>query len=384
MSVYKRGGVWWFKFRFEGQVIRESAKTVSKSLAREAERARRRELETAINGVQRRARMPLFSIAAREWLRTKETLSAKSVERFEHLVTTLCQEFGGRLVCDIGAEDIAALQRKRSAAGRAGRTVNYEVGVLRQILKARGLWGALSDRVKSLRERHDAGRSISREDESKIVLAISSCRSPAMLPLFILAVDTGLRTSEIRSLRRKDLTLEWSNGVIVAGHLTVPQSKTEAGTGRMVPLTRRVCGALTIWLSRFSEAVPDSYVFPRHKVGLSGKDREPMVWAVNLGEPIGEWKKTWQRTRRLADLDYRWHDMRHTFITRLAENPNVSEETIRALAGHVSRRMLERYSHIRTRAKQDAIRTLEQHDFGHDGAQNWAQSATVEKPQLAN
>ena len=68
MAVYKRGNVWWFKFRFEGQVIRESVNTTLKTLARDAERARRRELETAVNRIQKRERMPLFSIAARECL----------------------------------------------------------------------------------------------------------------------------------------------------------------------------------------------------------------------------------------------------------------------------------------------------------------------------
>jgi len=376
--------VWWFKFRFEGQVIRESANTNSKTLARDAERARRRELETAVNRIHKRERMPLFSVAAREWVKTKATLAPKSVERFEHHITTLCCEFGGRLVCDLGPQDIAALQRKRTAEGKAGRTVNYEIGVLRQILKSRGLWGSLSDRVKSLRERHDAGRSIRREDEVKLMHAISACRSLAMLPVFILAIDTGLRASEVRSLRRKDLSLEWRDGVIVAGSLTVPRSKTEAGTGRMVPLTRRVCAALTLWLARFPEATQDSFVFPRHKVGLGGKDRTARIWDVQLDKPIGEWKKTWERVRRLAAVDYRWHDLRHTFITRLAENPNVSEETIRALAGHVSRRMLERYSHIRTRAKEEAIRTLEPLEIQADGAQNWAQSSEIENQTLAN
>jgi len=71
--------------------------------------------------------------------------------------------------------------------------------------------------------------------------------------------------------------------------------------------------------------------------------------------------------------------MRHTFISRLAENPNVSEQTIKALAGHVSRQMLERYSHIRSQAKQAAIQALEQgaiepnlqatgHRIGHSDA----------------
>jgi hypothetical protein len=39
MSVYKRGETYWFKFLFQRQVIRESAKTNSKTVAREAERA---------------------------------------------------------------------------------------------------------------------------------------------------------------------------------------------------------------------------------------------------------------------------------------------------------------------------------------------------------
>jgi hypothetical protein len=39
MALYKRGDVWWFKFRFEGQVIRESAKTDSKSIAGRGARA---------------------------------------------------------------------------------------------------------------------------------------------------------------------------------------------------------------------------------------------------------------------------------------------------------------------------------------------------------
>jgi len=92
-----------------------------------------------------------------------------------------------------------------------------------------------------------------------------------------------------------------------------------------------------------------------------------------------EWKNAWRTARAAAGLTYRWHDARHTFVSRLAENPHVSEETIKALAGHVSKRMLERYSHIRTEAKRAAIRSLA--DFRGEGGQNWAQSPTV-RPML--
>jgi hypothetical protein len=54
MSVYKRGETYWFKFLFQGQQIRESARTNSKTVAREAERARRRDLELGLNRIGKR------------------------------------------------------------------------------------------------------------------------------------------------------------------------------------------------------------------------------------------------------------------------------------------------------------------------------------------
>lgn len=91
--------------------------------------------------------------------------------------------------------------------------------------------------MKSLPERHDIGRATSREDEEKLMEPIRQVRSPALMPLFIVAIDSGLRTSEIRSLRHCDLKLICANGVISSGEIIVPKSKTEAGTGRLVPLT---------------------------------------------------------------------------------------------------------------------------------------------------
>ena len=91
------------------------------------------------------------------------------------------------------------------------------------------MWAPIGERVKHLRERQDVGRAISPEDEQGILDAIRQSRSPALLPLFVLALDTGLRRSELRMLRMRDLTLEWRGGLIRSGALCVPQSKTEAG-----------------------------------------------------------------------------------------------------------------------------------------------------------
>ena len=262
-------------------------------------------------------------------------------------------------MCDIGPQDIANYQRKRLTAGKSHRTVNYEVGTLRGILRYFGLWGQISDRVNTLPERHEVGRAVSPEDEEKLIRAAQQSRSAALLPLLALSLDSGLRASEVRALHCRDLNLVWQAGVITSGEIVVPNSKTDAGTGRTIPLTRRACAVLTMWLSRFPGANPESYMFPWHRVGVSGNERTPAISGVDLSRPMGSWKTAWNTACKKAGVKYRWHDNRHTFVSRLAENPNVSEETIRALAGHVSLRMLQRYSHIRLQAKRAAIEAVE-------------------------
>ena len=68
--LYQRGKekTWWYRFRFGGRIIHESAKTQSKTLAREAERQRRRELEKSWNHLSgRRELPPTFEQASREY-----------------------------------------------------------------------------------------------------------------------------------------------------------------------------------------------------------------------------------------------------------------------------------------------------------------------------
>jgi hypothetical protein len=110
----------------------------------------------------------------------------------------------------------------------------------------------------------------------------------------------------------------------------------------------------------FPNATPDSYLFPFYQVGIGGDSRAVTMYDIDLSRPMGSWRKGWLEACKRAGVSYRWHDLRHTFVTRLAERPDVSEQTIRSLAGHVSNQMLQRYSHIRSQAKQAAIRTLEE------------------------
>jgi len=72
------------------------------------------------------------------------------------------------------------------------------------------------------------------------------------------------------------------------------------------------------------------------------------LYERDLRRLIGSRKRAWKYACRRAGVAYCWHDLRRNLVSRLAENPAVSEETIRALAGHVRKQMLQLYSHSYT------------------------------------
>ncbi len=69
-------------------------------------------------------------------------------------------------------------------------------------------------------------------------------------------------------------------------------------------------------------------------------------------------REAWAKLTDKAGLKgLRFHDLRHHRITELCES-GASEHTIKAIAGHVSQRMIDRYSHIRLEAKRRALDVL--------------------------
>src|SRR5580658_10795627 len=83
MGVFQRGKVWWFKFYFAGREIKESSKSRSKTVAKEAEKQRRRELEEGFHNLSN----------VREQ-RIRPTNEAKTGLDTETLFTQLAEAFG--------------------------------------------------------------------------------------------------------------------------------------------------------------------------------------------------------------------------------------------------------------------------------------------------
>ncbi len=125
------------------------------------------------------------------------------------------------------------------------------------------------------------------------------------------------------------------------------RAKSSNGTGRIIPINDDLASILAAHRAWFLKE------FGEPRAGSSpvsvGKARSLRSDASRYGHYVGL-----GRTKEGHRRPCRLHDLRHTFATRLAEN-GVSESTMLALMGHMSRAMLERYSHIRMTAKRDAV-----------------------------
>jgi len=249
-----------------------------------------------------------------------------------------------------------------------------ETGVMRRILKRAKLWYVLADDVKPLKEPRSIGRALTPDEKSNLLETASL--TPHWETAFcaaILALNTTMRGCEIKSLRWRDINL-------LDGTLIIPKSKTEAGE-RVIPLTGdayEVIVKLRLRAETFGPVELSHYVFASFKPVGKFKGKE-LIGIYPSGfdptRPIGSWEKAWRKLRDKAGLKgLRFHDLRHHAITELAES-GTGDQTIMAIAGHVSRRMLERYSHIRMEAKRNALEAISQQRKEGYGTKNGTKTA---------
>ena len=358
MSVFRRPGrrVWWFEFQYRGRRYRESAGTRSKTLAIEIERKRRRDVEESANGIRRnRNAAVLFSVAASDWLALKKPGWADKTYTIEETsIGHLTPHFGKLLLTDITDNDISRYQAARREAKAANKTINNEVGTLRAILRRHRLWAQIAPDVRMLRAREDAGRALSVDEEEKLLRACASSRSRSLLPAVTLALNTGLRHDELR-------LLTWRQIDLVNEAVTVGKSKTEHGAGRSVPLNARGLKAMIDWSQDFPDRKPNHYVFPSEKVGVAGNDRIVSVFDTDPTKAISSWKVAWTTVRENAGVSCRFHDLRHTTVTRLLER-GVAFAVVATIMGWspaTSVRMAKRYGHIGQSPQREAMRRLD-------------------------
>jgi integrase len=241
---------------------------------------------------------------------------------------------------------IVKYQSQRKEAGASGRTINMEVGLLRRILKRNRQWIRLAEDVKMLNEDPKPARVLSPEEKAKLLeFAASKPEWEVAHCAAVLALNTTMRGCELKGLRWKDVDF-FEKALTIQRQST----KTDAGA-RVIPLNRSAVLALAQLKDRaekLDSAEPDQYVFPACEGGR-----------IDPTKPMKGWRNAWRSLTRTAGLaGLRFHDLRHQAITELCEL-GLSDMTIMGIAGHVSREMLEHYSHIRLQAKRQALESLE-------------------------
>jgi integrase len=354
--LYRRGNVWWYKFNFAGRCFQETSRSGSKTIARAAELKRRRDLEEGYHGLKKRVAPRPLSAAAREWLELKRgTLAPKTVRIEQTNLNHLLPVLGSHLLSDVDANDIARYQKERLREGASPKTVNLEIGTLRAILRRHRLWANIQPDVRMLTVRDDKGRAISGAEEQRLLAECEKSRSRSLVHAVTIALNTGMRYSEIRMLR-------WNQIDFLTRRVTVGKSKTEAGAGRVIPLNDRATATLTFWAGLFADREPSHFVFPSERCGLAGNGQMDHVYYTDPSKPINSWKVSWQSAKDRADVECRFHDLRHTGCTRMLE-AGISLPIIGSIFGWSAAtavRMARRYGHIGQVAQRAAVSVLDQ------------------------
>lgn len=338
---------WWFEFHYGRKRYRDSTKQTLKTLALEVEKDERRKLARAFAGLPTESRTQRIRTVAEALKAYREGYVSghreKSVawvsERTAHVERLL----GAAVLPDLTEGRIREYMNARLAEGVGNRTVNMEVLCLSRAIG--GTWRALWPTVRKLEEPEDIGRALSPKEEGAILGAAAANKSPLILPFIRIALSSAMRSGEIRALQVWQADFRERT-------VRVGRAKSRKGTGRVIPMNTDLAETLAgqlAWLERtFGTPQSHWHLFP-----FFDDARRPS----DPTRPVTTIKTAWESVRDTAGVDCRFHDLRHTAITKLAEQ-GVPDSTMKALAGHVHEKMLERYSHIRMAAKREAVEAL--------------------------
>jgi integrase len=278
------------------------------------------------------------------WLEERKRLKEANTARTEsYLVKPLLAALGEKRLCDIGAADIRSYQQTRSQSV-SPHTVNREIRILRAILKQHKLWSRIADDYERLKEStRGPGRALSDAEEKRLFETAASRPEWEVAYLAALAAsNTTARACELRVLRLQDVDL--AEGVVC-----FRKSKTDGGR-RIVPLNPAARWAFARLVERaqtLGASEPGHCLFPSCQ-----------RLQIDVTTPQVTWRTAWRTITKKAGLPkLRFHDLRHHAITRLAES-GAPEQTIMALAGHVSQEMLAHYSHVRQQSKRQAVEAI--------------------------
>ncbi len=299
----------------------------SKELAKKVLQKRKVQIaENKYLDVKKNERIP-FSEMARLYLEAYSKPNKRSWSRDELSIKHLNSFFSNKYLHEIGPLTIEKykVERKRQVSPS---TVNRELACLKHMYVKAIEWGKIdvspASKVRLFKEENRRTRYLEEEEIERLYEACSG----HLRPILVTALNTGMRKGEILNLKWVDVDLR--NRVI-----SILNSKNDEK--REIPVNEDLFQALL----RVRKNLESSYVFCKED-----------------GVPYRDVKTGFKAALKRAKIsNFRFHDLRHTFASRLVMK-GVDLKTVQELLGHKDVRMTLRYSHLSPDHKKAAVEKL--------------------------
>jgi integrase len=377
VSIYKRGEVYWYKFMWQGRMVRESTKQGNDKVARQMEAAHRTSLAKGEVGIREKRPVPTLKefcdTRLEPWAQATFEHTCKNnwfwfragmrrLRACESLAKATLDEITNEKVAGFAAHEQARLQNRgrgeeEKKRGLAVSSINSSIRVLRRVLNLAVEWGLVESvpRLALLPGEQHRERVVTPDEELRYLGAASALLADVATVL----ADTGMRPDECYRLRWEEIT--WANGR--NGSLLVSHGKTTAAR-RVLPMTPRVRATLERrWEG--SEKPAEGWVWP-------APTRSGHVDHSSL-------KKQHAKTFRTVNAEARKRNVtpvtpfvlyafRHSFLTRLGQS-GCDAWTLARIAGHSSIAISSRYVHPSEDTVLAAFSRLSGHNSGHSELQ---------------
>ena len=336
MSVYKRGGVYWYDFWFRGIRYRESTGLTNKTAATDAEAIRRAELAEGRAGIVHRGSSPMFEdFVKNEFMpwSEKQHEAHPRTQTFYRVRSKPLIAFMGKLPLDgISTAHVEKFKMKRAEKVSPAST-NRDLAALRYMLNFGMRQGYLARNavrgVAFLDEGPGFMRVVSHVEEKRY---LEKAR-PVLRDVATIILETGMRPQEVFTIRKENVHLDRRYVFVPRGKTVFARRNVLLSDASLAILKRRLRKAKHGWLfpHRRNPAMPMMTIQKAHEDAL---------------------KDTRLKTR------FRLYDLRHTFGSRSAM-AGVDLATLKELMGHSNISITMRYVHPTPEHKREALRKLE-------------------------
>lgn len=332
MSIYLRGKSWYYEFQCRGIRYVKALGLITKTQAKREEAAARAKALAGTLEVKTPASSPRFRTFAAEFLAWYAAhRRPNSTKRYRTALQALLPFFGAERLDAIVPLMVERYKRQRHSQGVAPATINLELLCLSALYTCALQWGKAtrSPLTQVRRYRVDARPlRVLHPDEEHALLAV--CPPPLRL-LALAALHTGLRKGEL-------LTLTWRQVDLRHRLVTVEAETAKGHRTRAVPLSQTLTAAL-----QPHQGAHDAAVFLNTK-----------------GRPYRHIERVFQMAVIRAGIPYlRFHDLRHTFASRLVQ-AGVHLRTVQDLLGHRSIVHTQRYAHLSPEQTRQAVAIFDQ------------------------